>query len=282
MRIAVTGARGFVGRHVVSALRKRGVSVTEVLRPQSIGERDTGANVVAIDFANPPRDLKLALLEPDVVVHLAWARLDDYRSLEHLEFELPLHFGFLKAVATSGVRHLLVTGTCLEYGLISGPLDEDGPTFPVTAYGFAKDALRRQLQFLQGALPFGLTWARLFYLYGEGQRPTSLVPSLEAAVAAGKARFEISGARVVRDYLPVDAAAEALASLALAQRDLGPVNVCSGRGTPLREFVERFIDDQGWTIEVTTGDRVQPPYEPQSFWGVRRKLDQVLTQVAAR
>jgi UDP-glucose 4-epimerase len=68
----------------------------------------------------------------------------------------------------------------------SGQLKETLETKPNTPYGFAKDTLRRQLQDLQKVEPFNLTWARLFYLYGEGQSDASLLPQLKRAVENGE------------------------------------------------------------------------------------------------
>jgi dTDP-6-deoxy-L-talose 4-dehydrogenase (NAD+) len=155
-------------------------------------------------------------------------------------------------------------------------LHEDLPTRPENPYGFAKDALRRELEFLKTAKPFALTWARLFYLYGEGQAGTSLLPQLRQAVARGDKAFNMSGGEQLRDYLTVDAAADLLVSLALARRDAGAVNVCSGRPVSVRRLVEGWIRDNGWTIDLNLGHYPYPDYEPMAFWGERRKLDHIL------
>jgi dTDP-6-deoxy-L-talose 4-dehydrogenase (NAD+) len=177
---------------------------------------------------------------------------------------------------SAGLGSLTVTGTCLEYGLQSGALREDMSTAPVTAYGRAKDELRRHLEALQRSRAFNLTWARLFYIRGEGQAQSSLLPQLEGAIARGDAAFDMSGGEQLRDYLPVEEAAGYLVDLALNGRDNGVVNVCSGRPISVRELVESVVAKHGSPIELNLGHFPYPDYEPMRFWGDRTKLDRLL------
>jgi dTDP-6-deoxy-L-talose 4-dehydrogenase (NAD+) len=182
-------------------------------------------------------------------------------------------------MVTAGLRNLVVTGTCFEYGMQSGSLSEDSAALPSNPYGFAKDTLRRQLQFLQATAPFNLTWARLFYSYGEGQAATSLLPALRQAVERGDAAFNMSGGEQLRDFLPVETLAADLVSLAALQRDCGVVNLCSGEPIAVRRLVESWIRQNGWNIALNLGHYPYPTYEPLAFWGDRTKLTRLLQSV---
>lgn len=276
MKVAVTGASGFIGRAVLAALSRRGVAAVACARRSLDAPSASAHKAVALDLHDAPADAFERLGRPDVLIHLAWGGLPNYRSLHHVESELPTQYRFLRSLVEAGMPSLVVAGTCFEYGMQSGPLGEDLPARPENPYGFAKDALRRELEFLKAAKPFALTWARLFYLYGEGQAETSLLPQLRKAVAAGEKVFNMSGGEQLRDYLAVDEAADLLVALALARRDAGPVNVCSGRPVSVRRLVEGWIRDNGWTIGLNLGHYPYPDYEPMAFWGERRKLDGIL------
>ena len=277
MKVAVTGAGGFIGRHVVEEFERRGNSPTVVRRPgAAIPEGVSHNQVVWMDIADPPADAYDQLGKPDVLMHLAWGGLPNYSSTHHLEQELPAHRKFLDGLLAAGLGSVAVTGTCLEYGLQSGALSEAMPTAPVTAYGKAKDELRAHLQRLQQRRPFNFTWARLFYLHGEGQAPGSLLPQLEAAIARGDASFNMSGGEQLRDYLPVGEAAGYLVQLALNGRDNGVVNVCSGRPVSVRELVEGVVATRSSSIKLNLGAVPYPDYEPMAFWGDRQKLDRCL------
>jgi dTDP-6-deoxy-L-talose 4-dehydrogenase (NAD+) len=241
---------------------------------------ETGERLLALDIHDPPPDPYEALGRPDVLMHLAWGGLPNYASAHHFEQELPAHYLFLKALVAGGLANLVVTGTCLEYGLVAGSLDEEIEPAPVTSYGYAKDALRRQLGFLKERTPFQLTWARLFYLYGEGQAASSLLPQLEAAIDRGEPTFDMSGGDQLRDFMPVQQAAEHLVSLALLGKDIGIINVCSGSPLSVLDFVRTQITAHGWEIALNRGHYPYPDYEPMEFWGDRRKLDDCLRTVS--
>jgi nucleoside-diphosphate-sugar epimerase len=270
VKVAVTGGRGFVGRHVLAELATRPVDVVSTRTPG--GPQDDPASSpirwVTLDIGYPPEKCFAALGEPDVLIHLAWSGLPNYRSLHHFESELPAQYRFLAGLIRDGLPSLLGVGTCFEYGFQSGPLAADFETRPTNPYGYAKDALRKQLQLLKTMEPFSFTWARLFYMYGEGQPETSLLPKLKEAVALERRTFEMSGGEQLRDYLPVGEVARRLVDLALELRDGGPINICSGKPVSVRRLVEGWIREHGWKIELELGRYPYPDYEPMAFWGV--------------
>lgn len=276
MRIAVTGAGGFVGRHVLRALQLADADVVAVVRPGSTLRDDaSGVETVPLDLANPGADAFSRMGSPDSLIHLAWGGLPHYQSPHHLDAELPLQQAFLEACIRSGLAHLVVAGTCLEYGLQSGELHESSPALPITQYGKAKDQLRGSLQQQQASFGFGLGWFRIFYLYGPGQAATSLYSQLQAAVARGDAGFAMSPGDQVRDFMRVEDAARSIVQAALRGTDDGIVNLCSGRPARVVDAVHAWLREWDAAIELKTGVLPYPDYEPFAFWGNRRKLDRL-------
>jgi len=268
MRVAVTGASGFIGRHVLAELSHHDVELVAVTRdPARLRNLGESVRVLEMDIATPTPDSYERLGKPDTLIHLAWDGLPNYKSLHHFETELPKQYQFLKAMVESGLPSLLVTGTCFEYGMQSGALSATMPTEPTNPYGYAKDALRQQLEYLKTALPFNLTWGRLFYMYGEGQPNTSLYPKLKEAILRGDKTFNMSGGEQLRDYLPVEEVAQQIVQLAMAQGDIGAVNICSGKPISVRRLVEQWLLENNWKIEMNLGHYSYPDYEPMAFWG---------------
>lgn len=277
MKIALTGASGFIGRHVLRELLERDISVVAITRENTqLAEYEGRVQIVELDLANVGKHTFDQLGRPDVLLHLAWDGLPNYRSLYHFEHELPRQYNFLNQMVAQGLSSLVVTGTCFEYGMQSGPLTEDEKTRPANPYGFAKDVLRQQLEYLKQQSSYNLTWVRLFYMYGEGQPETALLPQLKKAVAEGEQQFNMSGGEQLRDYLPIGDVARYLVILALKQQDIGLINICSGKPQSVRGLVEQWLVENNWDIKLNLGHYPYPDYEPMAFWGDRQKLNALL------
>jgi dTDP-6-deoxy-L-talose 4-dehydrogenase (NAD+) len=276
MKIAVTGATGFIGRHVLNALQATDAKVVAVARkPFALDNLMTASplkdwqscTTVIMDIAQASDNAFEQLDYPDVLIHLAWDGLPNYKSLHHFETELPTHYSFIKQLIEAGLPAVVVAGTCFEYGMRSGALSADLVPQPANAYAYAKAALHQQLQFLQATHTFKLTWARLFYLYGQGQAATSLYAQLQQAIARGDNVFNMSGGEQLRDYLPVEVAAQQLVQLAISQNPMNTMNICSGRPVSVRRLVEQWLNEKNSDMRLNFGYYPYPNYEPMAFWG---------------
>lgn len=276
MKILITGSTGFIGRHVVAELLERGHEVTASSRDLSRAKTMPWFNnvqFVGADLHNDATNPMAVFGIPDVLVHLAWPGLPNYNELFHFEINLPADYRFIKSMVTVGVNHVLVTGTCFEYGMQSGPLSEEMPTLPTTPYGLAKDTLRKFLESLQKRHAFVMQWARLFYLYGPGQNPNSLIAQLDRAIDNSEPVFPMSGGEQLRDYLPVQEAAKRIAFLVEHPQCQGIINCCSGKPVSVRGLVEQRLRERNADIKLELGVYHYPDYEPMAFWGVTHKLD---------
>lgn len=276
MRIAITGASGFVGRYVLRELRSRGLQAPVTTFRHSHTESALLSREVSLDIHAPGPNPFTALGNPDLLLHFAWSGLPKYDSMHHLTQELPAHASFLTACVRSGVKRVVVAGTCFEYGLASGEIEENQALKPVTRYGEAKARLFEHMTSLRETIPFELVWPRLFYLFGSGQSPNSLYSQLQAAIAQGEESFDMSGGEQVRDYLPIEDAARQVTDVAIAVGDIGAVNICSGVPIRLKDQVSRWLDEAGSSMRMNLGRFPYPSFEPMSFWGSRRKLDRIL------
>jgi nucleoside-diphosphate-sugar epimerase len=246
-RVVVLGATGFIGRWVARALTEHGADLVLAHR---------GATSAAAIFArfgvrgavarlDAPAALEEMLREvrPAVVFDLAGYGIDpaqsDARIAHAVNAELPRRL--VRALAEArdpGWPHraLVHAGSALEYGDAGGTLAEDGPARPTTTYGRTKLAGTEVLAREARAVGVPALTARLFTVYGPGERPDRLLPALLAARATG-APVALTEGRQRRDFTYVADVAEGMLRLALSAGPPGEVvNLATGRLTAVRDF----------------------------------------------
>lgn len=258
MRVLVTGASGFVGRHALPALAARGFAIHAVARDPL-----PGVETHAVDLLDEPRRRALvAAVAPSHLLHLAWdAEPGRYwtspKNLDWVAASLDLARSFVEA----GGRRFVVSGTCAEYEWGTDRFAEDAtPCRPATLYGAAKDGTRRILEAYARSVGLSFAWGRLFYLYGPGERPGRLVSDAARALLTGE-EFPTSPGHQARDFLHVVDAAGALAAL-LDSPVTGAVNIGSGTAVPVRTLLDGLAARTGRPELLRYGARTLSLSEP--------------------
>ncbi len=277
MKIAVTGATGFIGRHLIPILRADHdiIAIARFQDPTAHYPWLEGIEKVAMDITDPQRDPFALMGHPDLLIHLAWGGLPHYKSPYHLT-QGAMHLLFLNNLLDSGLKNMTVIGTCFEYGMENGELSEKDITEPSNPYGLAKDSLRKALEFLTADKACVFRWIRLFYLYGEGQNQSSLLSQLDRAIENGDELFNMSGGEQLRDYLSVEEAARYIALIATQKTGDGVINCCSSKPISVRNLVENRIKEKSANIALNLSFYPYPDYEPMAFWGNNTLLNQII------
>jgi len=282
MNILMTGATGFIGKHLLRVLLARGHRVSLLIRPTTISPNKSwpkSVRIISCDIHDESSYQHIPAEPFDALVHLAWSKLENYRSLAHMDTLLPGDMKFLRRMAERGIPKIFVSGTCFEYGLQEGCLSEEMPSAPILPYAMAKDFLRKYIQELQKKLSFQLQWGRLFYMHGPGQNPKSLLPLLDLAIKRGDNVFNMSGGEQLRDYLRVEAMAEKITTI-LENSDFdGIINICSGKPVSVRQLVEKKIKKTKSSIQLNLGYYPYPNYEPMAYWGNNATFEAITGQV---
>jgi nucleoside-diphosphate-sugar epimerase len=228
VRLAVTGATGFVGRHLLPAALRAGHEVVALVRPGRTLPPAPGLTVVAGELGNA------AVLEPlvrgaDAVVHLAALGVQG-RDRDPAAMEAANVAGALRlaeAMAAAGVARLVAAGSVLELS-------------PEDPYGASKAESRRRLAEAAARLGLRGWYLRLASLYGPGDDPQKLLPAAVAAARAGQP-FEMTPGGQVREWLHVDDAVAALlrACQLAPPSPLAELDVGTGEGVPLADLVRQ-------------------------------------------
>lgn len=239
-RVLVTGATGFIGRHVLAALEARGWEI----HAATIDPVPLAPGVVqwhSADLLVPGEAARVvAAAQPSHLLHLAWYAVPGqyWTSRENLRW-VRATLDLVEAFADSGGQRVLGMGSCAEYDWQEGHCVEDETRMaPATLYGACKHAAGLMTQALAAQAGISAAWARLFFLFGPHEHPDRLVSSVVRALVSGQVA-ECSDGAQVRDFLYVKDVASALVAV-LESDATGAVNVASGRPLSVKDLVERI------------------------------------------
>ena len=268
-KVIVTGATGFIGQNLIPYLLEKNYDITAISRNPEKAKRFKWFTKVKFIKADINNDQQCIDIGKNIgLFHLAWEGLPNYNSAHHYEENLPNNYNFIKKMVQSGIRQVLVSGTCFEYGFQSGPISSSAKTNPNNSYAIAKDNLHQHLKLFNKNTPFLLQWARLFYMYGNGQNPTSIIAQLDHAINNNETQFNMSGGEQLRDYLPIREVVEQLHKL-FENSQAGTYNVCSGQPISIKRLVETRKLEKQSEINLNIGYYSYPDYEPMAFWGIK-------------
>lgn len=272
--IAVTGACGYIGRHVVSKLCDIGVQVKAVDIFQ--GQVDSRADMIVCDVFKSEENVYDLLEKPDAVIHLAWRDGFVHNSDSHMN-DLSNHYAFLKKLVDSGLKQLAVMGTMHEVGYYEGAIDENTPCNPISMYGIAKDALRRSVMLMTQDKPICVQWLRAYYIYGDDKYNHSIFAKLTEAEEAGKSTFPLNSGKNKYDFIHIDLLAEQIASTAMQTEVSGIINCCTGIPVALGEKIEEFIAERNFSITPQYGVYPSRKYDSPAIWGDPAKINKIMS-----
>lgn len=247
-RIIITGATGFIGRHVTKELLSEGALVTAVVRSGSPGRKylPEGEGLTVLESSLSEIGGKLP--PADVFLHFAWAGVNreeiDSPVVQKKNIEDSLQC--LLAARDAGCTLFMDAGSRVEYGITEdGVMEESMECRPVNEYGKAKLLFYEKAAAL--CRTFGMTFyhMRFFSVYGTDDHPWSIISTLTRELPKG-GKVSLSACRHRWNFMEVGDAARAVTEL-IRHSDafpgvVQPVNIAGKDTRVLRDFVTE-IDD---------------------------------------
>lgn len=275
MKILVTGANGYIGRHVVCKLLDQGHEVTACdVRLTEVDKRATllEYNILSGSYINAYEELG----SPDVCLHMAWRDGFVHNSSNHMG-DVSNHYKFMCLLIDGGLKQLAVMGTMHEVGYYEGAIEEDTPCYPISPYGIAKDALRRSIQLYAKSHDCILQWIRAYYIVGDDLKSNSIFAKIRTAVLEGKKSFPFTSGKNKYDFIEIEELALQISAVITQKDVLGIINCCSGKPMSLGERVEAFLKENNLDISLEYGVFPDRDYDSPCVYGNDSKIRMILS-----
>lgn len=236
----VTGAAGFIGKHVINELAKhKNVKIIPVIRKKNnfLKHKSIEKIIITKNLFNKDQNWwKKKCKGVDIIIHLAWyvdpkKYLHSKKNLECLTGSINLASG----AASANIKKFVGIGTCLEYENIKKKLSTLTKIDPIFPYAIAKASLFSHLSFFFRYTKIKFNWCRVFHLYGEGEKKNRLMPDVHSKLSKGK-KIIIKNANFTYDFMDVKDAAKKIVKVSLSNKS-GLINICTGRGRSIKKIV---------------------------------------------
>lgn len=274
-KILLTGATGFIGRHAILPLLKRGYEVHAVARTPDTsiaGVTWHKADLLQIDSIHE----LLKNIKPSHLLHFAWnvtpgKYLNDMENLQWVQASLALLISFQKC----GGERVVFVGSCFEYESQYGFFTEEvTPLKSLSLYGNSKICTYNLFESYLRETKISGAYGRIHFLYGPYENPNRLVPYVILSLLQRRPA-RCSHGEQIRDFMYVVDVADAFVAL-LDSDIIGPVNVSSGKPVQLKEVVREIGEKIGLSELIKLGVIPVKDNEPIMMVGNCKKLNSEL------
>ena len=174
MKIGITGGSGFIGTHVINALKtKHDIVVFDRAKPKIEGIKFVSGNII--------NDSTKEVFEKcDAVIHLAAAvgvKITEEDPVLTLDTNILGTKNVLEACRANKIKKIILASSSEVYGEpLKTPIEESDPVIPITNYGASKVAAEEYVKAYSANFGIKYSILRFFNAYGPGQSKDFVMP----------------------------------------------------------------------------------------------------------
>ena len=262
--VLVTGATGFIGRHLVDALIKEKADISVISRKKVLLNRKI--NIYVGDLTDPKFISKVVKeVKPKKIFHLA-AIVNPSRDISILDEIFKVNFfgtvNLLNSLKNVDYDSFILNSTAEVYGNSKMPFKEDMLLSPLSPYSLSKASAEIFCNILYKNNGYPITILRLFLVYGPGQKSNRFLPQLLTALLKNK-KFSMTKGQQKRDYIFIDDVIEALIKSSLIKQASGEtINICSGKQFSIKSIATKIAT----MLNAKTLIKYNLPYRKNEQW----------------
>ena len=269
--VAVTGADGFIGSHLVEALLSRGYEVRALAQYNSFnnwGWLEEIAPKEGLDIwcgdVRDPEFCRRFTEGVDTIFHLAALIAIPYSYIapdSYVDTNIKGTLNICQAARNHGNQKVLVTSTSEVYGTAKYvPIDEKHPRQPQSPYSASKIGADAIALSFHNAFDLDVTVVRPFNTYGPRQSARAIIPTIITQIASGMREIKVGDLTPTRDFNYVTDTCNGFISIAEADNTKGlEINIATGKETSMENVLKTIAQlmhaDVKWIIDP---ERIRP------------------------
>lgn len=253
-KVAVTGAGGFIGSHLIEALVKKEATVSALIHYNSRNDwgwledidRDIIKNIRVISGdLRDPFCVEKVVKDSDIVFHLGAVISIPYSYFSPWEFiETNIHgsLNVLEACKRNKVYKLIHTSTSEVYGTaIYTPIDENHPLQAQSPYSASKIAADKLVESYYKSYNLPVAIIRPFNTFGPRQSLRAVIPTIISQALISN-KIKLGSLEPIRDFTYVEDTVEGFITVAESDKTIGEVvNIGNGRGIKINDLVKVIL-----------------------------------------
>lgn len=278
-KVVLTGARGFIGKHLKKKLENQGYQVTSLIRPE---KKPTDSSEISTDFQNQSElQMLMEILRPNFFIHLAskvQPGRENFDLAATYQNEVQVAANFALSIPKS-CKLSLFCGSADEYGNSKPPFLENQPQKVFSAYGWGKAAAYHAVTLIANQRGLDWCWVRPFLIFGPLQKPTMFLSSTIKACIKNET-LQLTLGEQTRDFLYVEDLCEMFLRIiknsSVAKNEI--FNLCSGEQRSIRSVGNKIYELIG-SGTLNWGSLPYRANEAMSFYGSTEKFVKTFGQV---